>query len=309
MKKETIYTLASQYRDDFRIQAYHFGEGEKSICIIGSLRGNEIQQTYVCSLVIEKLKQLEQDGKIVPNHKLTVIPSANCYSQNIDSHFWAMDDTDINRMFPGYDLGETTQRIAAGLFNEIMDYTYGVQLTSFYIPGYFSTHVRMMKTGNEDVEEAKHFGLPYIVVRNPRPYETTTLNYNWQIWNCKAYSMYTKECDEIDERSAIVARDAILRFMYEKGMITYPVLGGYRSEVISENQMIQIKCERGGFLRSNVDVNDYVEAGEVIARIVDPYEHTIREEIKANCSGSIFFIHKHSLVHAHTAIVKIKKTL
>ena len=34
---------------------------------------------------------------------------------NIGKRFWSADNTDINRMFPGYNLGETTQRIAAGV--------------------------------------------------------------------------------------------------------------------------------------------------------------------------------------------------
>lgn len=306
MEETIIYELKSLYRDTFKIRSFTFGEGEESICIIGSLRGNEVQQTYICSLLIEKLKEYEKEGKLIKNHKVTVIPSANCFSQNIGKRFWASDDTDINRMFPGYSQGETTQRIAEGLFDKIKDYHYGVQLTSFYIPGHFSTHIRMMKTGMEDIEEAKHFGLPYIVVRNPRPYDTTTLNYNWQIWNCKAYSLYTKACDEIDEKSAQQACECILRFLYEKGIVNRPVFGGYRSEIILENQMVSIKSHKAGFLKTNVEVNDIVKKGEIIAHIYDPYEHKIIEEIKASHNGTIFFLHAHSLVYAHTAIAKIK---
>ncbi len=53
----------------------------------------------------------------------------------IKKRFWSIDNTDINRMFPGYDKGETTQRIAAGIFEKIKDYKYGIQFASFYIPG------------------------------------------------------------------------------------------------------------------------------------------------------------------------------
>lgn len=57
-----------------------------------------------------------------------------------------MDDTDINRMFPGYNKGETTQRIAAGLFEKLQGYEYGIQMASFYMPGEFIHHVRIVKT-------------------------------------------------------------------------------------------------------------------------------------------------------------------
>ena len=57
------------------------------------------------------------------------------FTMNIKKRFWTIDNTDINRMFPGYDRGETTQRIAAGIFDKINDYKYGIQFASFYTPG------------------------------------------------------------------------------------------------------------------------------------------------------------------------------
>ena len=56
MKEDVIYSFKGLYRDDFRVRGYSFGEGEKSVCILGSLRGNEYQQMYVCSLLINELK-------------------------------------------------------------------------------------------------------------------------------------------------------------------------------------------------------------------------------------------------------------
>ena len=64
---------------------------------------------------------LENHGFLQKGLSVTVIPSANPFSMNIGKRFWAMDDTDINRMFPGYNKGETTHRIAAGLFEKLQD--------------------------------------------------------------------------------------------------------------------------------------------------------------------------------------------
>ena len=43
MKKEILYSLKGIYRENFEIEGYSFGGGEKSACIVGALRGNEIQ--------------------------------------------------------------------------------------------------------------------------------------------------------------------------------------------------------------------------------------------------------------------------
>lgn len=62
-----------------------------------------------------------------------MVLSVNHFSMNIGKRFWPSDNTDINRMFPGYKEGETTQRIADGVFENIKDYSYGIQFASFYI--------------------------------------------------------------------------------------------------------------------------------------------------------------------------------
>lgn len=73
-----------------------------------------------------------------------------------------------------------------------------MQFASFYMPGKFTPHVRMMKAGFENVELAKKFGMPYVLLRKTRPYDTTTLNYNWQIWETHAFSIYTTTTAEVD---------------------------------------------------------------------------------------------------------------
>ena len=213
MQKEILFTLKSPYRDDLRIQGYRFGKGEKAACIVGALRGNEVQQLYVCSQIVKTLSELERRGNIVHNKEILVIPSVNSASLNIGSRFWAMDKTDINRMFPGYNMGETTQRIAAGLFESIKGYNYGIQFASFYMQGDFIPHVRMMDTGYQNPSLANLFGLPYVVIRSPKPYDTTTLNYNWQIWETSAFSVYTSATDRIDEESAKQAVASVMRFL------------------------------------------------------------------------------------------------
>lgn len=122
-----------------------------------------------------------------------VIPCVNYYGMNIGKRFWPVDNTDINRKFPGMDYGDTTERIAAGVLSAIRDYSYGIQFASFYMTGEFVPHVRMMETGYQNASLANLFGMPYVVVRKPRPIDTKTLNYNWQNEMTAAFSVYTNK--------------------------------------------------------------------------------------------------------------------
>lgn len=307
MEKEIIYELKSLYRDDLRITGYHFGGHEKTIAIAGAFRGNEIQQLYICSQIIKILKRLEKEGKVSKEKGIFILPSANHYGMNIGNRFWAVDNTDINRMFPGYSFGETTQRIADGIFSAVKDYTYGIHFTSFYIPGNYVPHVRMMKTGFEDVKMAKKFGLPYVMIRDVTPFDTTTLNYNWQIWETKAFSLYTKETNKIDAASATQAVEAVMRFLNEIGCIHEPIYGGFLSRKVTEDMICIVKTKEAGIFRCLVDIEAKVRKGEILAEIIHPYEGHVLSRVFAPCDGTVFFHHDEPLVYQNTVAFQMIK--
>ena len=309
MERKTLFEIKALYRDDFRITGFSFGKGEKAACIVGSMRGNENQQLYACSQLIRKLKELEEQGCIKEGKEILVVPCVNPYSMNIKKRFWPIDNTDINRMYPGYNEGETTQRIAAGIFEKIQEYEYGVQLASNYMPGEFMPYINVMTTGLEDVELAKKFGLPYVVIRNSRPYDTTTLNYNWQIWESNAFSLYTRDTDRIDEASAQQAVSAVLRYLSRVGVVKYNCHSGYMSTVINESTLAPVLTPTGGIFRPKKVPGDPVEYGEVIGEILDPLTAELSAPVTATTSGVVFFATDKPLVLEHEVAFKLIRRL
>ena len=305
MNKKIVYEMKAAYRDTFRVTGYEFGEGEKSVCIVGSSRGNEVQQLYCCSRLIKKMKQLEEEGRIEKGHKILILPSINPYSMNIQKRFWSTDNTDINRMFPGYDLGETTQRIADGVFQEISEYRFGIQFTSFYMPGDFVPHVRLMDEGFSDPEIARQFGLPYVIIRRVRPYDTATLNYNWQVWDTQAFSLYSSTTSRIDKNSAGQAVLAVMNFLSAQGIIKYVIPGKLQSKVVQDDDMFLIKTEKSGIFEAMVKAGEEVQVGQPLANILDPYEGDVLETLYAPADRVVFFVHNEPLTYASTSVIKL----
>ena len=305
MIKENIYRFTSAYRGDYEINAYRFNKGEKSCCIVGALRGSEIQQLYVCSKLVKALGELERQAKISYGHEITVVPCVSPFSMNIGKRFWCEDNRDINRDFPGVSAGEPTQRIAAELLDRIGEFQYGVQFASFYINGDFIPHVRMMETGKENTGIANLFGMPYVVLRKPRPFDETTLNFNWQLRGTNAFSLYTNETERIDEEGAAIAVTSVLRFLSRMGMIKYRCHGGYVSTVLEEDGLVSVKSGTGGLFRRIKKPGDEVVQGEVMAEVLHPCENTVLEEIRAGCSGVVFFAHKSPLVAENSVLYKV----
>ena len=308
MRIETIFEMKSPYRDDFRIDGYWFGSGEKTVAIVGAMRGDEIQQQYICARIVEALKDAEYRNKIADGKSILVIPSCNPFSMNVSKRFWAMDGTDINRMFPGYDKGETTQRIAAAVFEYIKDFEYGMQMASFYMPGEFVPHVRMLKTGYEDIATAQLFGMPFVTVRKPLPFDTTLLNYNWQIWGAKAFSIYAGQTNYVEDSTSNLTIDSILRFLKKIHVLDVREQNaGYESIVLDEEELVNVIARRAGIFYRMIGAGPHVKEGQVLARILDPYDCSVLDEVKAPVCGTVFFAHNKPLTLEHAIIYRIQK--
>ena len=273
MKKEIIYSLKGIYREDYQIEGYRFGGGEKSACIVGALRGNEIQQLYICSQLVKALKELEAHGAISHNHEILVIPSVNRFSMNVGKRFWPTDNSDINRAFPGDVNGDTTKQ--------------------------------MMDTGFQSASLANLFGLQYVVIRKPKPMDTVTLNYNWQMNGTNAFSIYTNSTDMIDEKSARQAVSSVLRFLTRMGILKYNNHSGYIASVINEFDLMAVKTYDAGFYKRLKEPGDPVYHGELIAQILDPCEGTVKSEIISQTDGIVFFAHTGPTVMGNQVVYKI----
>lgn len=149
------------------------------------------------------------------------------------------------------------------------------------------------------------FGLQYGIIRTPRQYDTTTLNYNWQIWETNVFSFYFSETDEIDDSSSKIAVESILRFMNHAEMATVHTVPGYRTEFVEESNIWQIRSGCGGIFRPCVKIGEQVELGQTIGRILDPFEGTVRMEIVADHAGVVYFSYHKPLIHESTVCFKI----
>ncbi|MDD3368458.1 MAG: M14 family metallopeptidase [Lachnospiraceae bacterium] len=300
-----LYTVESLYRENMVVKGYQFGKGDKAACIIGSLRGNELQQMYICSQLVRKLKELEANDCISSGKEILVVPVVNAYSMNVGKRFYGVEQTDLNRTFPGSSYGTSTARLTDAVLQQIKDYSYGIQFTSFYMQGEFVPHVRMMETGYQNTSLANLFGLPYVVVRKPKPIDTKTLNFNWQDEMTAAFSVYSNRSDEIDENAARQVVAAVLRFLTRMGILHYESHSGYISHVIKEEDLTDIHARKGGFFRPFVKAGEEVRYNQECAEIVDPYEGEILERIVAPTDGIIFFAHTNPLASENEILFRL----
>lgn len=320
MIQQTVAELALPYRDPFAIQSFSFGiddagkalgEGaditgfERAACFIGGLRGDEVQQTFICARLVARLTEMEQAGLLAPGKLVTVVPCANPASMGIGWRFWPGDKTDINRMFPGYGKGEATQRVAAALFGHLSGYRYGVHFSSFYLQGDFLPHVRVMRGPGADGNNGDDFGLPYVLHHVPGSFDTTTLHYNWRLWDTEAYTLYTKETELVDADSAEMLVRSSLRFLHARGIMLQSDHRGYRSTQLGEWALVPVQANTGGIFCPHVQLGDVAREGGVLATVIDPLNGSEKETLLAPCEGSVFYKARTPLINEQTLAFQI----
>ena len=102
MIEQIIAKFSMPYRENLVMQAFSFGideEGrtlgggaltdgmDRALCLVAGLRGDEVQQTFICARLVDRLRQLETEGALAPNNLITVIPCANPASMAIGWRF------------------------------------------------------------------------------------------------------------------------------------------------------------------------------------------------------------------------------
>lgn len=315
MRRGIVFQLEVSHREPMRIRGFEFGNerGARACAIVGSTRGNEVQQTFICARLVAMLANLEQEGVVDPHVNVLVLPCVNPFSMNVNQRFWPVERADINRSFPGDANGRTTERIAASILRVAETYEHGIQLCSFNQQGDFLPHVRITHQGpisDRSVGLAHDFCLPYVVTRMPTAYDESTLNYVWQQNGTHAFSLYSKATDRLDKGSAQMVTDAILRFLSARGILTSvpeKLTGlGAASTLLSESNLIDLRTRRAaGFLITTVRVGDRVRKGQKLAQVLDAFDTHVLETLQSPVDGRVFFMRTDSLVQQHMVVLRI----
>lgn len=305
MKRIEILNFKSPNRAPLKVEGFLFGEESKgpSLAIVGAMSGDHINQLYVASRLVDYLRQKEEEGKIAG--KILVIPAVNTYALNMGETFWPLDKTDINMMFPGYAQGETTQRIAAELFGALQGYDYGVILEGRRDQGMCLPYVKLIQSGYEDLDAAHDFGMRFIHYRPHSPIETVMLQYNWQLWGTKAFSIVFGKNGSIDHDVSQEVSGALIRFMSKHRLLSLRVFDGYQSNIIEPDKIVVLKASRAGIFDSAFSCGSTVEKGDVLGRITDALSGEKLEKIIAPVGGVLTCQYSYPLIFQNSIAFRI----
>lgn len=309
MREEILCEITSLSREPLRIKGFRFGipNSQPSCVIVGPLSGTAIDQLWVASRLVRFLRQQELENPAFIKGEILVVPAVNPYSFNMGKNYWPLDNTDIDVMFPGYDRGETTQRIAAKLFERINHFSYAILLEARKDRVECIPHVKVLKTGYESLQDAHDFGLEFIHHKEPTPSDTVSLAYNWQIWNAKAFSIVSGKKGTLRKIESTKVFDALIRFLSKKGVIEYQAFEGSMGNVITNEAIEVIKSGSAGLFDVLVSIGDHVVHGQPLARIYHSLDGSLLQTIISPSEGIVSCKYDYPLIFQNAIAFRVTK--
>ncbi len=167
MSVGNLLHMTAPLRDAFDIPFHAIGAASEPLrlALVGGLHGNELNGIFVLGRLADFLAEVAAGARLPLrlHGRVVIIPAVNVLGVNTGSRVWPFDGTDINRMFPGYDVGETTQRIAHAVLQATRPSYFRIDVHSSNPEFEEVPQVRLYDPTHAERETARHFRPPAIV--------------------------------------------------------------------------------------------------------------------------------------------------
>jgi uncharacterized protein len=240
-----------------------------------------------------------------------ILPAVNVLGLNTWDRYWPCDNTDINRMFPGYEAGETTQRIAHAVLEVTRPAQYRVDLHSAYLDFEELPQVRLYDPTTDERALALQFGLPTVIERPTNTLFTATIDHAWKAYGGANFVLRAGYAGNLQPPHCERLFHALVVFLQHIGMLQ----GTSASQAPEEDvhyfdaeQTARIVAETAGLFISNLDVGRWLQAGDLIGHVYDGFDGQLRAEVKTPVSGLLSGIRRQPLLFEGDLIASILDT-
>jgi len=310
MTESSMLRMTAPLREDFDIPCHDFGDRgtRPRAVLVAGMHGNELNGVFVLSRLAAFLKSVESGSQAQRlQGRIRVIPAVNVLGLNARARNWPFDNTDINRMFPGYQQGETTQRIAHAVLEKTKDAYYRIDIHSSNLDFEELPQVRLYAPHDEERVSACMFGLP-VVERPMNPVFTSTLNYAWRPWGGESFVLQGGQAGNLQRHHCERLFRALVAFLSRTGILTGVKLSDEEEDLhyFGVDQGLALVAEHAGLFVARLTLGAWLQAGEVIGHVYDGFDGEIREEVRTPVSGLLSGIRRQPLLYQGDLIARIQ---
>lgn len=311
MTPPSLLHMSAPLREDFDIPYHRIGfkEGPPDVAMVGGIRGDELNGIFVLGRLADYLHRIEA-GKY-PGTKLNgsflIVPAVNVLGVNTRMRLWPFDKTDINRMFPGYDQGETTQRIAAAVVAATVPAKVRIDLRSSNQDIEEMAHVRLYDPEFETVKAAHDFGLGTVLEKQINKIQTVSLAQTWKNAGGQSFVLRAGQGGGLQLLYCERLFAALRRFLHHRGFVTDENCPEPDENLLNykPESTFRILSEQAGFFVSHLKPGLWLQAGDLVGILYDGYTGKVRGEIFSPVAGVVLGLRRQPLTFEGDIVAKV----
>ena len=302
MTTPTLLHMTAPSREDFDIPYHDLGPAAEPprVALVAGLHGDELNGVFVLSRLASFLRRIadrQRPGSELRG-RVIVVPAVNVLGVNVRQRNWPFDGSDVNRMFPGYAGGETTQRIADAVLRLTLAARWRIDLHSSNADFEEVPQVRLYQPSDEEREAARWLGLPAIVERPESATYSATLVSAWRTQGGRGLAIQAGHAGSIQSGHCERLFRALLDFLEAEGVLYGVRLAESEDAVhhFGPRQAFPVISEHAGWFVSRLKVGQWLRAGDRVGYVYDGFSGEQRAEAKTPVAGLLSGIRRQPLL-------------
>ena len=276
--------------------------GEKRLCIVSGIYGDELQGQYICYEVIRRIKQ----GFDKLTGIVDVYPCLNPIG--LDSRNREMPDSDIdmNLLFPGSKSGAVGEYAAACLFDDIKGADVCIDLhgSNLYIK-----EVPQVRLNDDKVDEllpiAKCLNTDMIWIHPSTSVLNGSLAYALNEAGVKSMVIELGEAYRINKDYCDKIIDGLFSLMKSLDIWSGDTVTPHVPSITNDEDMSYMNSESSGIFIPSVNLYDRVKSCEEIGKVVDVITGSVEEVIYAAKTGMVCSLRDYPVIEEGSLIARI----
>ncbi|SES72284.1 M14 family metallopeptidase [[Clostridium] polysaccharolyticum] len=275
---------------------------EKRICIVSGIHGDELEGQYVCYELVRRIQDSLESLKGI----VDIYPCMNPLGIESISRGIPTFDIDMNRCFPGYKNGDLVEYVASCIVEDVEGADLCIDLHASDI---FIREIPQVRIRHEHIEKlfeyAMELNVDFIWAYESKTVKDATLTHSLNQKGVPTLAIEMGVGMRIAKDFGDQIVDGLLHVMKKLGIWDGQVSPIRKPIISTDGEVEMIHAEAAGIFVPYIEHWKGIKAGDLVGKIIDPLEGTVKQMIAAPVSGMVFSLREYPVVYEGSLIARI----